>query len=187
MRDELLLVGDGVHRYRELFEQVPKAEIADAGLSHPSAASLVQLAHAQALREEFQQPADARADLPPQARRRDQLGHPRAVREAPRIAVVPMRRRHLRGVVAHRAADESAAVVDGPLPSELKRRRREPCVAVRPNASVVVGFGWLMLDGDRCPHHEPRCRSRRAAGRASATDGPGAARGRTAGLGARRS
>jgi len=53
-REEMLLVGDGVHRYRELFETVPKAEIADAGLSFPSAASLVQLAHAQALREEFQ-------------------------------------------------------------------------------------------------------------------------------------
>ena len=53
-REEMLLVGDGVHRYRELFETVPKAEIADAGLSFPSAASLVQLAHAQALREELQ-------------------------------------------------------------------------------------------------------------------------------------
>jgi len=57
-RDELLLVGDGIHRYRELFDTVPKAEIADAGLSYPSPASLVQLAHAQALREEFHQPAE---------------------------------------------------------------------------------------------------------------------------------
>lgn len=57
-REEMLLVGDGVHRYRDLFETVPKAEIADAGLSYPSPASLVQLAHAQALREEFE-PATA--------------------------------------------------------------------------------------------------------------------------------
>lgn len=55
-RDEILLVGDGIHRYRDVFADVPKAEIADAGLSYPSAASLVQLAHAQALREEFEQP-----------------------------------------------------------------------------------------------------------------------------------
>ena len=56
-REEVLLVGDGVHRYRELFEDLPKAEIADAGLSYPSAASLVQLAHAKALREEFELPS----------------------------------------------------------------------------------------------------------------------------------
>jgi len=53
-REEMLLVGDGIHRYRDLFVDVPKVEIADAGLSYPSPASLVQLAHARALREEFQ-------------------------------------------------------------------------------------------------------------------------------------
>ena len=58
LRDELLLVGDGIGRYRELFETLPKVEIADLGLAHPSAASLVQLAHAQALREEFHQPTE---------------------------------------------------------------------------------------------------------------------------------
>lgn len=56
-REEMLLVGDGILRYRDHFDDLPKAEIADAGLSHPSPASLVQLAHARALREEFQQPA----------------------------------------------------------------------------------------------------------------------------------
>lgn len=56
-RDELLLVGDGIHRYRAKFEALSKAEIADAGFSSPSAASLVQLAHAKALREEFEQPS----------------------------------------------------------------------------------------------------------------------------------
>lgn len=55
LRDEVLLVGDGIHRYRDLFDGLPKAEIADPGLSYPSPASLVQLAHAKALREEFQQ------------------------------------------------------------------------------------------------------------------------------------
>jgi len=53
--EEALLVGDGAHRYREAFEGQARVEIVDQGSSHPSAASLVQLAHAQALREEFAQ------------------------------------------------------------------------------------------------------------------------------------
>jgi tRNA threonylcarbamoyladenosine biosynthesis protein TsaB len=51
--EELLLVGDGVLRYPEHFGDLPRAEVVEQGLSFPSAASLVQLAHAQALREEF--------------------------------------------------------------------------------------------------------------------------------------
>ena len=54
--EETLLVGDGIHRYREMFDSMPRVEIADHGWSHPSASSLVQLAHAQALREEFELP-----------------------------------------------------------------------------------------------------------------------------------
>jgi tRNA threonylcarbamoyladenosine biosynthesis protein TsaB len=56
--EEILLVGDGAHRYQEAFEGISKVELADQGLSYPSAASLVQLAHARALREQFQ-PAEA--------------------------------------------------------------------------------------------------------------------------------
>ncbi len=52
-RDECLLVGDGAIRYREVFEGLTRVEIADQGLAFPSASSLVQLAHAQALREQF--------------------------------------------------------------------------------------------------------------------------------------
>jgi tRNA threonylcarbamoyladenosine biosynthesis protein TsaB len=54
--EEVLLVGDGAQRYREAFDGMSKVELADQGLAHPSAASLVQLAHAQALREQFQAP-----------------------------------------------------------------------------------------------------------------------------------
>lgn len=53
--EEALVVGDGVHRYREAFEGIARVEIADPDTSYPSASSLVQLAHAQALREEFSQ------------------------------------------------------------------------------------------------------------------------------------
>jgi len=53
--EEVLLVGDGAHRYREAFDGLAKVEIVDPGNSYPSAASLVQLAHARALREDFQQ------------------------------------------------------------------------------------------------------------------------------------
>ena len=51
LSEEVLLVGDGAHRYREAFDGLTKVEIVDQGNSFPSAASLVQLAHAQALRE----------------------------------------------------------------------------------------------------------------------------------------
>ena len=54
--DECLLVGDGVQRYREDLSAMTKVELADPGLAYPSASSLVQLAHAQALREEFVNP-----------------------------------------------------------------------------------------------------------------------------------
>jgi tRNA threonylcarbamoyladenosine biosynthesis protein TsaB len=54
--EEVLLVGDGAHRYAEAFEGLAKVELVDAGSSHPSATSLVQLAHARALREEFTRP-----------------------------------------------------------------------------------------------------------------------------------
>jgi tRNA threonylcarbamoyladenosine biosynthesis protein TsaB len=56
--EDALLVGDGALRYCESFTELGMVEVADQGLAHPSAASLVQLAHAQALREEFVQPSD---------------------------------------------------------------------------------------------------------------------------------
>jgi tRNA threonylcarbamoyladenosine biosynthesis protein TsaB len=51
--DEILLVGDGALRYREIFEGRQPVELVEQGLSYPSAISLMQLAHARALREEF--------------------------------------------------------------------------------------------------------------------------------------
>ena len=51
--DEVLLVGDGARRYQEEFVDLTNVIVADAGLAYPNAGSLVQLAHAQALREEF--------------------------------------------------------------------------------------------------------------------------------------
>jgi tRNA threonylcarbamoyladenosine biosynthesis protein TsaB len=54
--DDCLLVGDGARRYADRFEDAARIELGDQGLSHPSADSLVQLAHARALREEFVNP-----------------------------------------------------------------------------------------------------------------------------------
>jgi tRNA threonylcarbamoyladenosine biosynthesis protein TsaB len=51
--EELLLVGDGARRYADVFEDVAHIELAEAGQAHPNAGSLVQLAHARAMREEF--------------------------------------------------------------------------------------------------------------------------------------
>jgi tRNA threonylcarbamoyladenosine biosynthesis protein TsaB len=51
--EELLLVGDGARRYAEAFEDLTHAQLGEVGLAYPHAGSLVQLAHARALREEF--------------------------------------------------------------------------------------------------------------------------------------
>ena len=54
--EECLLVGDGARRYADVFEALTRVRIADQEQAYPSASSLVQLAHAQALREEFVNP-----------------------------------------------------------------------------------------------------------------------------------
>ncbi len=54
--DECLAVGDGALRYAEQLQELTRVEIGEAGLAYPSAGSLVQLARAQALREEFINP-----------------------------------------------------------------------------------------------------------------------------------
>jgi tRNA threonylcarbamoyladenosine biosynthesis protein TsaB len=51
--DECLLVGDGALRYADDLAAISRVEIADSGFAHPSASSLVQLAHARALREDW--------------------------------------------------------------------------------------------------------------------------------------
>lgn len=51
---EYLLVGDGALRYADDWNLV-RTELAEQYLAHPNAASLVQLAHARAIREEFVQ------------------------------------------------------------------------------------------------------------------------------------
>lgn len=56
--EECLLVGDGAVRYREVFDGLHKVEIIEEGLAYPSASSLVMLAHAQALREQWVKPWD---------------------------------------------------------------------------------------------------------------------------------
>ena len=55
---EVLLVGDGALRYRDLFSGMTKIELGDQNLAYPSARSLVALAHAKAMREEFVQPSE---------------------------------------------------------------------------------------------------------------------------------
>ncbi len=51
--EDCVLVGDGALRYADEFSGLHGVEAAEPGLAHPTAASLVQLAHAKALREEF--------------------------------------------------------------------------------------------------------------------------------------
>jgi tRNA threonylcarbamoyladenosine biosynthesis protein TsaB len=54
--EDCLVVGDGAMRYPEILTEVSGAEAGDATSAFQSAASLVELAHPQALREEFVQP-----------------------------------------------------------------------------------------------------------------------------------
>lgn len=56
--EEVLLAGDGAMRYADAFEDIRRVEMADKGEAYPLAGSLVQLAHARALREEFVSPAE---------------------------------------------------------------------------------------------------------------------------------
>ena len=53
---ECLLVGDGALRYRDAFEDASRLDFAGTAHAYPSAEALVQLAHPQALREQFVQP-----------------------------------------------------------------------------------------------------------------------------------
>lgn len=53
---EVLAVGDGALRYRDDLLELTRVEVGDGQLAYPSPGSLVELAHAKALREEFVQP-----------------------------------------------------------------------------------------------------------------------------------
>ena len=54
--DREVLVGDGAVRYADVLSQRPGVEIAGGDHAYPSARSLVQLAHAKALREDWVRP-----------------------------------------------------------------------------------------------------------------------------------
>ena len=56
--EDAVLVGDGALRHAEFFSGLRGVEAAEPGLAYPTAASLVQLAHAKALREEFVAPSE---------------------------------------------------------------------------------------------------------------------------------
>ena len=56
--DDVLLVGDGALRYRDEISADLRCDFAEQFLSRPSAAPLVQLAHARALREDWVNPWD---------------------------------------------------------------------------------------------------------------------------------
>ncbi len=55
-KGETLLAGDGAIRYADRFAEHPGVEVAGGDHAYPSARSLVQLAHAKALREDWVRP-----------------------------------------------------------------------------------------------------------------------------------
>lgn len=58
MGEDCLLAGDGALRYASAFDDARHLQLADGGFAHPLPSSLVQLAHARAVREEFVQPSE---------------------------------------------------------------------------------------------------------------------------------
>lgn len=54
--EECLAVGDGALRYADRLAELREVEVGEAGVAFPSAASLVELAHPRALREDFVNP-----------------------------------------------------------------------------------------------------------------------------------
>lgn len=58
--DDVVLVGDGARRYRDVFAGLVHAEMADTGLAHPSADALVELSRPIFEREAFVSPAEIR-------------------------------------------------------------------------------------------------------------------------------
>jgi tRNA threonylcarbamoyladenosine biosynthesis protein TsaB len=58
LNTEALCVGDGALRYKDVLSEARSVEFAEQWLAYPSAAPLVQLAHAKALREDWVNPWD---------------------------------------------------------------------------------------------------------------------------------
>lgn len=56
--EDVLLLGDGARRYREVLGGLRNVEFAGVSLDYPSARSLVELAHPKAMREEFVSPSE---------------------------------------------------------------------------------------------------------------------------------
>jgi tRNA threonylcarbamoyladenosine biosynthesis protein TsaB len=56
--EDVLMLGDGAQRHREVFSSISHVEFAGTSLQYPSARSLVDLAHPKALREEFVLPSE---------------------------------------------------------------------------------------------------------------------------------
>ena len=56
--EDCLVVGDGAQRYAEIFTDMKGVEVGQEGVRFPNAGSLVELAHPNALREEFVAPAE---------------------------------------------------------------------------------------------------------------------------------
>ena len=129
-------------RYEEQFAEVDRARLAGPELAHPSAAVLVGLAHAQAVREQFVAPREL-APLylrGPDAQKT--LGPERAMSE---LRIEPLRRRHI-AAVARIERQVSANPWSADLfRGELALPEASRCYRVARRGGRVVGFGGLMF------------------------------------------
>ena len=180
--EEALLVGDGALRYRErICAGARRIEFAEQWLAHPSAAPLVQLAHAKALREEWVQPGEVQ---PLYLRQPDaeinwvdpgvgavkilpeRTGLTPEPRPCGTVRISPMRRRHVRSILKIEQQvyprPWSAAVFASEI-DQIPRARRYLVAHV---GRRLVGYGGLLLAPDSAHVTniavDPGCRSARA-------------------------
>ena len=187
---DVLCVGDGALRYRDEIHAELRCEFAEQFLSHPSAAPLVQLAHARALREEWVNPWEIQ---PMYLRAPDaQINWSDASRAPPTTRAGWRGERHLTTARPHRRrgdrdrADAQARPVGdhgdraGVVPEAVDRRRvrrarsrwsrrGERHYIVARAAIEARRLRRADVRGRRGARHQHRRRARRTAGRASAT------------------
>ena len=154
----------------------PRSRLADSGLAYPSRV-VARAARARAgVARGVGQAVGARAALPAQARRRDQLVDarrsardvarrwPRAIRRVDRpelleVRITTMRRRHLRGVLRIENQVYPRPWSLGLFMSELAMRTGRVYLVARVGPTVV-GYAGLLFSRRRRPRHDDRRRPR---------------------------
>ena len=176
-RGDLLLVGDGAVRYRDAFRSLGRAEVVTHGLTAPVGAGPRPAGPPPGPAGGVGPAVGRHADLPAQARRRDQLGHPRrrggaavgtgrtigaglmaattrpdpgsdAVTRTAAVVITPMRRRHLRQVLRIDQQVYPRPWSLGLYLGELSTTDGRSYLVARRGTEVVGYAGLMVIAGD---------------------------------------